>query len=78
MVNEENSILLDYDQIQIADRMETLPSTTRMSWHQSQKGNGFRKGNLLVQRSRKAYASMLKGIEEDEKNCSKDRAENTE
>ena len=36
MVNEENSILVDYDPIQIADRMN-ITSTTRMSWLQSAK-----------------------------------------
>ena len=63
MVNEENSILVDYDPIQIADRMEYTQH--RMSWLHTQK-EWIRKE--LWYKKQKSYASMLKGIEEMRKN----------
>ena len=45
-----------------------ITSTTRMSWLQSaKKGMDFVKGTSWYKEAEKVYASMLKGIEEDEK-----------
>ena len=72
MVNEENSILVDYDPIQIADRMEYYFNHPDELATIRKKGMDFVKGTSWYKEAEKVYASMLKGIEEDEKNCSKD------
>ena len=61
MVNEENSILVDYDPIQIADRMEYYFNHPDELATIRKKGMDFRKGNLLVQRSRKSLCKHVKG-----------------
>lgn len=60
MVNEENSILVDYDPIQIADRMEYYFNHPDELATIRKKGM-VRKGNLLVQRSRKSLCKHVKG-----------------
>ena len=67
MVNEENSILVDYDPIQIADRMEYYFNHPDELATIRKKGMDFVKGTSWYKEAEKVYASMLKGIEEDEK-----------
>ena len=67
MVNEENSILVDYDPIQIADRMEYYFNHPDELATIRKKGMDFVKGTAWYKEAEKVYASMLKGIEEDEK-----------
>ena len=67
ILNEENSILVDYDPIQIADRMEYYFNHPDELATIRKKGMDFVKGTSWYKEAEKVYASMLKGIEEDEK-----------
>mgnify|MGYP000116807862 CR=1 FL=1 len=72
MVNEENSILVDYDPIQIADRMEYYFNHPDELATIRKKGMDFVKGTSWYKEAEKVYASMLKELRKMRKNCSKD------
>lgn len=67
MVNEENSILVDYDPMQIADKMEYYFKHPDELAKIREKGLEFVRGTSWMKEAEKVYESMTKGIEEDEK-----------
>ena len=66
LVNEENSILVDFDPNEIADTLEFYLKHPKKLEEIRQKGIAFAAQTSWEQEADKVYAAILKGIEEDE------------
>lgn len=66
MVNEENSVLVDYDPIQIADTMEYYLKHPDKLAQIRAKGLAFAQNTSWDREAEKVKEAILRGIEEDE------------
>lgn len=67
LVNEENSVLVDYDPIEIANTMESYLKSPEKLAEMREKGLKFAQGTSWLTEAEKVRDALLKGINEDDK-----------
>ncbi len=67
LVNEENSVLVEFDPNQIADTLEDYLTHPEKLQEIRRKGIAFAQSTSWEREADKVYAAILKGIEEDER-----------